>query len=142
MKKFVLLFLVLSIGTTSFCSTWQVTNVGFTFSPETVTIHFGDSVNFTLAAAHNALEVSQTTWNANGTIPLAGGFLAPFGGGLLLPSQLAVGTHYYICENHASLGMKGIIIVQDNAGITYHQLPGSLSVYPNPASTTMTIKGN
>jgi plastocyanin len=140
MKNFLFSFLLLLLGTASFCTTWTITNVGFTFSPATVTIHLGDSVNFTLEASHNALEVSQTTWNANGTTPLAGGFQTPFGGGLVLPSLLGVGTHYYVCTNHVSGGMKGIIIVQNNSGISNNQLPSDLSVSPNPASNSITLK--
>jgi hypothetical protein len=55
--------------------------------------------------------VSQATWNANGTTPLPGGFSVPFGGGMVLPSQLGIGTHYYVCQAHVSFGMKGKIIV-------------------------------
>ena len=139
MKKLLFSLLLFLLSTASFCTTWQITNAGFTFSPATVTIQLGDSVNFTLAPVHDALEVSQATWNANGSTPLPGGFLVPFGGGLLVPSQLPVGTHYYVCENHVSLGMKGIIIVQNNAGISANQLPLNFSVYPNPASTSITL---
>jgi plastocyanin len=140
MKKLVFSLLLFSLGTASFCTTWTIINVGFTFSPATVTIHLGDSVNFTLADIHNAVEVSQTTWDANGTTALPGGFQEPIGGGLVLPSQLAVGTHYYVCQPHASLGMKGIIIVQDNSGIADNKLQSGISVYPNPANNLLTIK--
>ncbi|HNT19496.1 MAG TPA: T9SS type A sorting domain-containing protein [Saprospiraceae bacterium] len=95
-----------------FCKTWFVTNSGNSFSPATITISPGDSVQFNLAVAHNVREVSQGTWNANGTSSLAGGFQLPFGGGLVLPAQLGAGTHYYVCVPHASQGMKGTIVVQ------------------------------
>ena len=140
MKKLIFSILLFSLGTASFCTTWQVTNVGTTFSPATVTIHLGDSVNFILEAPHNAVEVSQATWNANGTTALPGGFQEPLGGGLVLPAKLGVGTHYYVCQPHASLGMKGMIIVQNNSGISNNQLPSNLSVFPNPANNLMTIK--
>ncbi len=140
MKKLVLSLLLFSLGTASFCTTWTITNVGTTFSPATVTIHLGDSVNFALAAIHNAVEVSQATWNANGTTALPGGFQEPLGGGLVLPAKLGVGTHYYVCQPHASLGMKGMIIVQNNSGISNNQPPSNLSVFPNPASNSITIK--
>ncbi len=139
MKKIVLSFLLFTLGTASFCTTRQITNAGFTFSPATVTIALGDSVNFTLAASHDALEVSEATWNANGTTPLPGGFHTPFGGGLVLPAQLGVGTHYYVCTNHVGSGMKGMIIVQNNAGIADNKLQAGISVYPNPANSSMTI---
>jgi plastocyanin len=140
MKKLIFSFLLFSLGTVSFCTTWTITNVGTTFSPATITIHLGDSVNFALAAIHNAIEVSQSTWDANGTTALPGGFQEPLGGGLVLPSHLAIGTHYYVCQPHASLGMKGIIIVQNNSGIADNKLQAGISVYPNPANNLMTIK--
>jgi len=98
------------------------------------------SVNFALAASHDALEVSQATWNANGTTALPGGFQTPFGGGLVLPAILGIGTHYYICTSHVTLGMKGIIIVENNSGIADNKLQAGISVYPNPANNLMTIK--
>lgn len=140
MKKLVFSLLLFSLGTASFCTTWTITNVGTTFSPATITIHHGDSVNFSLAAIHNAVEVSQDTWNANGTTALPGGFQEPLGGGLVLPAKLGVGTHYYVCTSHVTLGMKGIIIVQDNSGIADNKLQAGISVYPNPANNLMTIK--
>ena len=98
------------------------------------------SMNFTLAASHNVVEVSQSTWNANDNTALPGGFQTPFGGGLVLPAKLGTGTHYYVCSPHASLGIKGIIIVQDNSGIADNKLQAGISVYPNPANNLMTIK--
>ncbi|MBK7966307.1 MAG: hypothetical protein IPK10_14175 [Bacteroidetes bacterium] len=72
----------------------------------------GDTVTFSINGSHDAREVSQTTWNANSSAALLGGFQVPFGGGTLFPAQLGVGTHYYVCTNHISMGMKGTIIVQ------------------------------
>lgn len=112
MKKIIL---SLSIWIFSFkltATTWTVTNSGNSFSPVTLTINIGDAVNFDLSNAHNAVEISQATWNANGTTRLTGGFQTPFGGGLVQASSLGLGTHYYICDPHASAGMKGRIIVQ------------------------------
>jgi plastocyanin len=111
-NKILLSLLLLSISLTGFCTVWTVNNSGNTFTPATITINFGDTVNFVIAVSHDAREVSQTTWNASGNTALAGGFQTPFGGGMVLPAQLGVGTHYYVCTPHASLGMKAIIIVQ------------------------------
>lgn len=140
MRKYLLSIILFSFAATSFCTTWVITNTGSTFTPATITITFGDNVNFTIDGSHAVLEVSQTTWNANGNTALAGGFSTPFGGGLVPSSQLAVGTHYYVCQAHYASGMKGIIIVQSATGIKENQsLPG-LSVYPNPSNNLLTIK--
>lgn len=133
MKKTLLLLFVFSIGTAAYCKTWVISSSGVTFTPATVTIAPGDSVNFSLGSSHNVVEVSQATWNANGNTTLPG-FSEPFGGGLLLPSQLTVGTHYFVCVPHASMGMKGTIIVQSVAtGVEDNVLNTGISVYPNPS---------
>jgi plastocyanin len=141
MKKIVFSILLFSLGLSSFCTTWTITNSGFTFSPATVTITFGDSVNFSLGAIHNAVEVSQATWDLNGTTPLPG-FSVPLGGGLVLPTQLAIGTHYYVCTVHAAMGMKGIIIVQGPAGIPETSSMGNFSIYPNPSRGKFKVEIN
>jgi len=142
MKRISLSFFLLLSGMSGICTTWIITNSGFTFTPATITITFGDDVNFNLDAIHNAVEVNQSTWNANGSTALTGGFQTPFGGGLVQPSQLGIGTHYYVCVPHASSGMKGIIIVQNTTGIRENQVLSDFSVYPNPANNSLTIKAS
>jgi plastocyanin len=133
-NKLLLSLLLLSTSLTSFCTVWTVNNSANTFTPATITITFGDTVNFVITNAHDAVEVSQTTWNVNGNTPLPG-FSVPFGGGMVLPAQLGVGTHYYVCTPHASIGMKGTIIVQNSTtGIAENQSQINLSVYPNPSN--------
>lgn len=134
MKRISLLILLLSAGLSAYSTTFVVTNSGFNFTPATITITFGDSVRFTVAGIHKPIEVSQTTWNNNDNTPLAGGFQLNNGGGLLVPSQLAVGTHFYVCEPHASGGMKGTIIVQGSTAIEDFHFPAEVSVFPNPSS--------
>lgn len=142
MNKLLLSILLFLSSTTGFCTNWIITNSGFTFSPTTITIIIGDDVTFNLDGSHNAVEVSQSTWNANGNTVLPGGFQTAFGGGLVLSSKLGVGTHYYVCSPHASLGMKGVIIVQSATDITDNRPEPNLTVYPNPSSNLVTIKGS
>lgn len=111
MKKIILIAAILLYSAAGFSTTWTVSSLSMSFNPANITITAGDSVNFTLLSSHNAVEVSQATWNANGTTPLPGGFVEPFGGGLVLPSHLTVGVHYYVCQAHAAFGMKGKITV-------------------------------
>jgi plastocyanin len=98
------------------------TGVGDTFSPDSINVtSANDTVIFTLASIHNVVEVSQATYNqgpgsAAGTTPLSGGFTSvPFGGGKL--TGVTVGTHYFVCTNHASMGMKGKLIVAQSTAI-------------------------
>lgn len=139
--KTILFSLVLVLSTTgAFCTSWTITNSGSTFSPSTITITAGDDVKFELASIHNAVEVSQATWNANGITKLAGGFETAFGGGQVQASQLGIGTHYYVCSTHGSSGMKGTIVVQNATGIEENRLPSDFSIYPNPSRVSVTIK--
>lgn len=140
MKTKTLLFALLFIATTSvFGTTWTVTNSANTFTPATITINLGDDVMFNITNAHDAREVSEATWNVSGNTALSGGFQTPFGGGLVPASQLGVGTHYYVCTPHASIGMLGRIIVQDlTTSIASVGQSLNSSVYPNP--TTNFIK--
>lgn len=140
--KILLLTLLLSASILGFSTTWTITNSGTTFTPATITITVGDTVNFVVASVHNVREVSETTWNENENIALDDGFETPFGGGLVLPEQLGIGTHYFVCIPHAALGMKGTIIVEGSTGISENQLKQHISVFPNPASNLITIKSS
>ena len=139
--KLLLLLLLLPAVIPAYSITWQVTNSGFSFSPATVTIHLGDNVNFALDASHNAVEVSSATWNANGATT-NGGFNVAFGGGLVSASLLTLGTHYYVCQPHASLGMKGKIVVLATTDVAETQMPLNITLAPNPASSFIRITAN
>jgi|WetSurMetagenome_2_1015567.scaffolds.fasta_scaffold92123_2 plastocyanin len=107
-----------------------VTNTGFTFTPDSISVHSNDTVVFQLEAMHNVAEVTEATWFANDFTPLPGGFTLPFGGGEL--TGLTVGLHYYVCQPHSSLGMKGRIFVTSGLGIAPPGTAGNISIYPNP----------
>jgi plastocyanin len=139
--KLILLSLLLVLSCLSgYSTTLTVTNSGATFSPSSITITVGDDVNFVLETIHNAVEVSQATWNANGSAALPGGFSTGFGGGLVPANQLGIGTHYYVCTPHASIGMKGTIIVQSTTDIPGNLFRPDFSIYPNPSEGLVTIK--
>ena len=126
MKKNIAFVLALVYAVSTFSNVTTIVSSGFTFSPSSANISAGDSVLFQLASIHNAVEVSQATWNADGTTPLAGGFSLPHGGGLVLPAQLTPGIHYYVCQPHASMGMKGTITVAQGLTptITFQKMYG------------------
>ncbi len=140
--KILLSFLLFSASITGFSTTWTIHNSGFTFTPDTVTINEGDSVNFAIATMHDAREVSEVSWQANGNTALPGGFQTILGGGLVLPAHLTVGTHWYVCSIHAASGMKGVIIVKNTNGVSDFLPQFNLSIYPNPARSTFTIKSS
>jgi len=132
--KITVTFFLMCISFMGFSKVWTVTNSGTVFSPATITIVLGDEVLFSLGNSHNAIEVSKATWDANGNTQLSGGFATDFGGGQVATAQLAVGTHYYVCSPHASLGMKGQIIVQAVTGINDVHSQMDVGIFPNPTS--------
>lgn len=135
MKTFTLTLLFLtSIITVSSATTWTIETNGFVFSPATLTISEGDTVVFSIDGIHNAVEVSAATWTANGTTPLNGGFAVGFGGGTVLPANLPVGTHFYVCQPHAGGGMKGQIIVQETTSVDEGLGLTVMNVFPNPSN--------
>jgi len=89
--------------------TQTVTDVNFTFSPAELTINAGDSVQWQLANIHNVVEVTEQTWNGNGSTAKAGGFSTGLGGGTAKFDN--PGTYFYVCSPHAFQGMKGKITV-------------------------------
>lgn len=144
MKKSIPLALLtlFSVITPGMSTTWTITNSGFHFTPDTLTIVVGDDVNFSLESSHDVLEVSQETWDVNGTIALESGFSLGFGGGSVSMDKLPVGTHWYICPAHAATGMKGVIIVESATAIPESQTEDHISFYPNPVFNILTIESN
>ncbi len=139
MKKISTLCLFLCISLAGFSTTWSVVSSGFTFSPDSITVQLGDSVHFALGGSHNAVEVSLATYNANGTTS-NGGFNVAFGGGGVSPSLLTMGVHYYVCTNHASMGMKGRIYVINTVGIpSVDYMKSTFSLFPNPSAGRLTV---
>ena len=135
-NKILLTLLLIKLTLTGFSTVWPVSNMGNTFSSSTITINFGDTVNFLISGSHDAREVSLMTWNANGNTALFGGFQTNFGGGMVYPTQLGVGSHYYVCTPHASMGMKGIIIVQNcSAPISPNSIIGNANVCSATSNT-------
>jgi len=113
-------------GTCNFTS-YLVATSGVSFTPDTIICDVGDTINFNLGGYHNAVEVSNSTWIANGTTS-NGGFSIGFGQtGQFIPTTAQ--THYYVCTPHVNLGMKGVIIANalpisgctDTAATNYNQ---------------------
>jgi plastocyanin len=140
MKKSILLLVLASYGIAGFSATFTINNSGTTFTPDAITINVGDNVNFSIGNSHNAVEVSQATWNANGNTPLSGGFSVPFGGGTVPSDKLTAGIHYYVCTSHAEFGMKGTITVLVPTGIAETKLKDGISIYPNPSNGNFQLK--
>jgi plastocyanin len=122
--------LLLTAGSLFAQVTHVVQEVGFAYSPATVTINVGDSVKFEGTASHPLRQVSEETWDNNGTTLIQGGFSFASGSGTVgFPDA---GTFYYVCTAHvASQGMKGKIIVQAATAVNAVS-EGNFSIYPVP----------
>jgi plastocyanin len=94
----------------------HITTVGFTFSPDTMTVNLGEVINFTLGSTHNAVEVDEATFLADGNTS-NGGFNFGFGA-VASFTPLNAQTYYYVCQPHVNAGMKGVIIVNNLNGCT------------------------
>ena len=81
------------------------------YTPENLTIKVGDTVRFSMTAAHNAIEVSKETYDARGRTPVAGGFLVYFSETKEVTFE-DVGMHYYVCTPHVTADMVGTITVE------------------------------
>ena len=87
--------------------------MSYYFEPEVLNIDVGDNVTFVWDnGSHNVAQSSDSGSN----VYLAGGFSSgspQVGGNWTLPSAYTSldGTLYYICEPHATMQMKGTIIV-------------------------------
>lgn len=142
MKRKLLLSFLLSMSMTGFAITKIVNTVGDTFSPPDTSITPSDSVQFNIGSGHDVAEVDFATYQANGTTA-NGGFFFNFGTttGIVNGSQLSLGTHYFVCQAHAFMGMKGTITVTA-LGVNDFQLAKSFSVFPNPTIDFINVKAN
>jgi len=139
MKKFILssIFLASGIGA-CFATQHTIGNVNTTFSPDSININTGDTVVFNLASFHNAVQVSYATWLTTDTTGLPGGFRLPKGGGMV--AFPIPGKYYFICQPHATLHMRGVIIVE--TPLTVSNVTNEialLNVFPNPASDFISV---
>jgi plastocyanin len=143
MKHSLLLSLAFAFGASfANATTFTISTSGFTFAPSSITVTDQDTIQFVVGGGHNATEVSQTTWNANGTTVLAGGFAYQSGTNIL--TGLTAGTRYYVCTPHVGLGMKGQITITSTVGISNNTANKNLLLFPNPIKDkfTVNLKGN
>ncbi len=133
--------LLLSILTISMKATsYTVSISGFAYSPATLTVTVGDVVTISASGTHPLAEVSQTTWNANGTATLSTGFGTKTSNYTFTISSAS--DIYYVCTNHVSMGMKGMITVS-SVGVKEqtNQISG-INIFPNPAKNQFSVKFN
>ncbi|MDC3154438.1 hypothetical protein OA956_05190, partial [Bacteroidota bacterium] len=93
----------------------SITNSGNLFVPDTVYCEIGDYIIFNLGGFHNAVEVSQLSWQTNSVQPIIGfNFSSTTIGGNGIDTLLidTLKTYYYVSQPQITLvpPMKGVII--------------------------------
>lgn len=112
---------------------------GFTYSPALLTAHVGDTITIGASTSHPLVQVSKGTWNSDGATALSGGWGTKTSNYTF--TLTSADTVYYVCSAHVSFGMKGRVVITPSAGI--NDLPAdnlSVSLYPNPVTSTGTVK--
>ena len=113
MKKLLLLFCLPIVG---FTQQYTITTTGFVFSPDIIHCNVGEDIEFQLGSAHNAVEVSHNDWDTqNSSNPISGGLNIAFGQTVVFTPTTPDDTIWYVCQPHAAMGMKGMIIVGPNS---------------------------
>ncbi len=120
-------------------TTHTITASGLTYSPATINVNVGDTVEFTVGAGHPTREVSQATWQSNGTTALPGGFDFPSGNAKVYIATAK--TYYYVCTSHVGQGMKGQIVAQNTVGQDEHKLV-EIEIFPNPVGEVLNFSLN
>jgi plastocyanin len=106
--------LVMLLGMLLLTPSWATKHIvmssGFNFVPADLNVTVGDTIVFDIGGSHNAVEVSQATYDARGTAS-NGGFSVPFGGGEVVITEAK--TYYYVCTPHVALDMVGTIVATE-----------------------------
>lgn len=140
MKKLLsLLFISFAAISLQAQTSHTIVAVGIEYSPDTVIVNLGDTVIFDVGNSHPTTEVDLATYNSNGSTALSGGFSFPSGQGSFVATSL--GAKYYICDNHISQGMKGMIMVNPTVGISEVNL-SEQTLYPNPVASEIYLNLN
>lgn len=136
--SFIAFFSALSVAVAA-QTTHELTNAGSTFSPPVINMVAGDSIHLVLNGPHTCTQVDEATWQANDNTS-NGGFDYPNGEhtfALDVP-----GTYYYVCANHANMGMKGQFIVAISSGVQERNGAMLPQLFPNPATKRVTVPGS
>lgn len=120
-------------------ATFTVSISGTSYTPSSLTVSVGDVVTIAASSSHPLVEVDQTTWNASGNTPSGSGFGTKTSAYTF--TVTSAGTIYYVCQFHASMGMKGQIIVNSATNVTEQAFnSANLLLFPNPATDRFTVK--
>lgn len=134
MKQITFLTIILVLITTGLKAQvkYTVLTAGNTFSPNNITINVGDTVEWTNTGGTHNVNGTQATFPSN---PVS--FGNSVGGAPWTYTFVfnTAGTYAYRCDIHFSMGMAGIVTVNNTTGVnSYSKNDNDFEVYPNPAS--------
>jgi len=137
MKKIYNLLLMFVFAMSMNATSYTVTIVGTSYSPSTLATVVGDVVTIQADGSHPLVEVDLATWNANGNTPKAGGFGTKTSDYTF--TVTSTNTIYFVCQAHASSGMKGQITATLPSNIKELNPIVNLSLFPNPVKEKLNI---
>ncbi|HET6243792.1 MAG: hypothetical protein H0V01_11725 [Bacteroidetes bacterium] len=111
-------------------TTHVLTAIDTEFQPDTLYLEPGDIIEFVSIGYHSATQVDYADW-LNNTSNHNGGFWVGFGA----PTTDVTftvdnpGNYYFVCDPHASMGMKGVIIVSDPLNISQNYNTAECQAY-------------
>ncbi|MFK8044463.1 MAG: T9SS type A sorting domain-containing protein [Crocinitomicaceae bacterium] len=114
------------------------------FSPDTLYVQVGDTIQLVNNGYHSITEVDSIDW-VNNAANYNGGFYVGFGAPTTSEKFTidSPGTYYNLCIPHATMGMKSIIIVEaGTASIAEENSKKASLMFPNPASNSITIENS
>lgn len=130
MKKIATFIIILFSIITSYAQvTHTLTAYDHYFDPDTLYIQPGDTVDFVSIGYHSATEIDSVDWENNSSNS-NGGFWVGVGSSTS-SSKFTVNTlgkYYFICDPHASMGMKGVLYVQNSTGINEKTIESNFSI--------------
>lgn len=140
MKTLILSFVLFYATFMSAQNKFIVTSSGMTFSPSSITITQGDTVEWqNISGVHN-VNGNQATYPTN---PIS------FGNGAASSSSWTysfvfntVGTYNYQCDIHVGGGMIGTVTVQLPSQINEVNSKSNIKIFPNPAADYFTVNAN
>lgn len=109
MKKTFTTLLFLLPALFAWATQHTINTAGISYSPSAINVLVGDTVTIAASANHPLVEVSEATWNTNGSTPLPGGFGTQTSSFTFVVS--GSNDIFFVCSNHVGAGMKGRIFV-------------------------------
>ncbi len=136
MRLFIFIIGLVTLTFAAFATKYTISSTpNMTFSPATVTAQVGDTLVFNLSGVHTATRVSQSAWENDGNTSNGGFNFSSSGTNEYKITANDVGTVYYVCSPHASMGMKGSITVNTVTALKDAKVGDKeFSIYPNPTS--------